>query len=77
MNECMFAGRREQRHAQNERALPSRARYSARSLAGARYSASVPSRRTLQRIGVEHDGEGSVVYKLHLHVRTKCSRGNA
>ena len=28
MNECMFAGRREQRHAQSERALPSRARYS-------------------------------------------------
>ncbi len=53
MNECMFAGRREQRHAQSERTLPSRARYSARSLAGrtaahrcqtgGRYSASVSS----------------------------------
>lgn len=67
MNECMFAGRREQRRAQSERTQPSRARY----------SASVPNRRTLQRIGVEHDGKRSVVYKLHLHVRTKCSRGNA
>lgn len=52
-------------------------RTSTRCRAGARYSASSPSRRTLQRIGVEHDGEWTVVYKLHLHVRAKRSRGNA
>lgn len=53
MNECMFAGRREQRHAQSERTQSSRAHYSARSLAGrttahrcqtgGRYSVSVSS----------------------------------
>lgn len=77
MNECMFAGRREQRHAQSERALPSRGTPQRTQPSRAHYSASVPNRRTLQRIGVEHDGEGPVVYKLHLHVRAKRSRGNA
>ena len=43
MNECMFAGRRKQRHAQSEHALPSRGTPQRTQPSRARYSASVSS----------------------------------